>query len=142
LALAGLALPLVLSTPQVQAQPPTKVVHLQISLYELREAKEDVRMVKNIPPAERTKILGSIDSAVNKVKDIILAMGFKPEYVPPQQRPNYPDYRHLRHSVKMLKEAKEQLKTEQGVPPGLRKEGVVELNKCLDHLERALDHVK
>jgi hypothetical protein len=142
-AVAGLAL--VLSAmPQALAAAgqPAKVVHLQISLYELREAKEDVREVKGIPDGERTKILGGIDSAVQKLKDIIVAMGGKPDYVHPKSRPNYPDFQHLRHAVKMLKEAKEQLRTEEGVPSELRQAGIQEINRCVDHLEKALDHVK
>src|SRR5580692_5144193 len=134
LALAGLALVLVLSATQAQAAQPAKVVHLQISLYELREAKEDIRQVKGIAPAERAKILGDLDSAVNKMKEIIKAMGGVPEYIAPKQRPAYDDYRFIRHSIKLLKEAKEQLKTEDGVPVGLRNEGILEMNKCLDHL--------
>jgi hypothetical protein len=119
-----------------------KHIHLQISLYELREAKQDVRQVKGLEPAERNEILGGIDSAIDQLKRTIEACGGKAEYIHPTDRPDYPDFKHLRHAVKELKEAKEQLKIQKDVPEDARDAGVQAIDKCLRHLDRALDRVK
>jgi len=131
--------------PSARAEEdPKKVPHLQISLYELREAKEDVRDVVGIPEKERTEILGGIDAAIDNLKKTIVACGGKPDYIKPAKRPKYSNFKHLRHSIKELKEAKEQLKTET-VPEEAKvlvEKGKLEIDKCVRHLERALDYIK
>jgi hypothetical protein len=134
-------LPLV-RVPRVRAEEAPKYIHLQISLYELREAKQDVRLVKGLDPNERTEILGTIEAALTQLKMTIEACGGKADYVHPTDRPDYPDFRHLRHAVKELREAKEQLKIQKDVPEDARDAGVMMINKCLRQLDRALDHVK
>jgi len=140
-ALAALALVLG-AVPRTRADEPRKLVHLQISLYELREAKQDVRNVKDIPDQLRTKILGGIDNAIDQMKKTIEAGGVKAEYIHPDDRPDYANFQHLRHAVKKMKEAKEQLKLEKGVPDDAREKGLREIDTAVDLLEKALDYVK
>jgi hypothetical protein len=142
-ALAGVALSL--PAPRAQAaddKPDSCVIHLQICLYELREAKEDLREVKGLPEGERKEIQGGIDDAIEKLKRTVQSCGGKVEYSKPKERPNYPDFKHLRHAITSLKTAREQLKTQDGVPPDVRDEGLRVIDKCLRQLDCALDRVR
>src|ERR1700722_4140916 len=100
--LAGLA---VGNLEPVQAQGTGKLFHLQISLYEIREAKLDVRAIKGgIPDKYRNEVLGTLDAAADALKRCIEACGEKAKYDPPSERPDYPNFQHLRHAIKSLKE--------------------------------------
>jgi hypothetical protein len=139
---AGVALYL-FTTSSARADDPQAVVHLQFCLYELREAKEDVRFIKGgLEEKERVAILGGIDDAIQKLKDTIIACGGKPDYIKPSQVPERPDFRHLRHAITVMKTAREQLKIQAGVPEANRTAGLEAIDKCLRHLDAALDHVK
>jgi hypothetical protein len=132
------------TAPRARAddKPDPRVVHLQISLYELREAKEDIREVSGLPDREKLEIQGSIDNCLEVLKKTIEACGGRPDYVKPAQRPNYPNFKHLRHAITAMKTAREQLKTQEGVPDGVRADGLAAIDKTIRQLERALDHVK
>jgi hypothetical protein len=140
LVLAGVALALSFA-PRAQADPP-RCVHLQISLYELREAKEDVRGLKGVPDEVRNKMLGGIDNAIAQLKAAIEAAGVKVEYIKPESRPEYPNFQHLRHAIKEMKEAKEQVRIEKEIPPDVQEKTVREISRTVDLLEKALDYVK
>jgi hypothetical protein len=127
----------------VQAQGQSKVFHLQISLYEIREAKLDVRAIKGgIPDKYRNEVLGALDAAADALKRCIKACGEEPKYDPPTERPDYPNFQHLRHAIKELKEAKEQLKIQQGVPDDLRSDALKLITECIVRCDKALDYVK
>jgi hypothetical protein len=127
----------------VQAQGTGKLFHLQISLYEIREAKLDVRAIKGgIPDKYRNEVLGTLDAASDALKRCIEACGEKAKYDPPTERPDYPNFQHLRHAITSLKQAKEQLKIEPGVPEDLRSEGLKLINQAVIQCEKALDYVK
>jgi hypothetical protein len=142
-ALAGLALTLSTGS-QAKADEPGPAVHLQISLYELREAKDDVRNVDGIPDKQRTEILGGIDSAITQMKKTIESMGAKVEYIAPAEgdRGKLTNFKHLRHAIKELKAAKEQVQSTKGLSDADRDAGTVAINKCIVHLEKALEFVK
>jgi hypothetical protein len=126
-----------------QAQGTVKLYHLQISMYEIREAKQDVRAIKGgIPDKYRNELLGKLDAAADALKKCITAMGFKAEYLMPDDRPEYPNFQHLRHAIKELKESKEQLKLAKGVPDDLRADSLKLIHECITGCEKALDYVK
>jgi hypothetical protein len=139
---ALVALALALGTaPWAQADEPN-VKHLQIAVYELREAKQDVRNVSNIPKGIKNELLGCLDDATDHIKKTIEAMGFKAEYLKGEDRTGLSDFQRMRHCIKELKEAREQLQIQKGVPDDLRDMGMKKINKCLRHAEEALDAIK
>jgi hypothetical protein len=122
-----------------------KFAHLQTALDELREAKEDVRDLKGgVTFADREKMLGALDAAVDHLKKCIEAGGEKAIYVKPHPKvyETYPDFKHLRHAHKVLKLAKEQLRMEPQIPEDLRIEAVRLLDHANEQIEKALEHVK
>jgi hypothetical protein len=130
--------------PAVVAKEP-KFVHIQTALNELREAKEDVRDLKGgVTFADREKMLGALDAAVDHLKKCIEAGGEKAIYVKPHPKDyeTYPDFKHLRHAHKVLKLAKEQLRLEQQIPEDLRMEAVRLLDHANEQIEKALEHIK
>ena len=129
------------AAPQTQTKE-GKLVHAQYALYELREAKEDVRKAEDLPPASRTRLLGAIDKTIGMLKEVITAAGEKPQWIPPTDKPAETAWKHLRHAVKMLKKAREQLKVETGVPEESRTKGTQQINDCINLLEGALDAIK
>jgi hypothetical protein len=141
---AAVVMGLILGNVQpAQAQGPADIKHLNISLYEIREAKQDVRAIKGgIPDKYRNELLGKLDAAADALKKCITAMGFKAEYLMPDDRPEYPNFQHLRHAIKELKESKEQLKLAKGVPDDLRADSLKLIHECITGCEKALDYVK
>jgi hypothetical protein len=126
-----------------QAQGTGKLFHLQVSLYEIREAKLDVRAIKGgIPDKFRTEVLGTLDAAADALKRCIEACGEKAKYDAPTERPDYPNFQHLRHAIKELKESKEQLRLEKGVPEDLRGDALKLIDRAIVQCEKALDYVK
>jgi hypothetical protein len=127
-----------------QAQGTVKLYHLQISMYEIREAKLDVRNIKGgIPDKFRNEILATLDAAANALKRCIEACGEKVHYdMPLPGRPDYPNFQHLRHAIKELKEAREQLKIEKGVPDDLRADALKLIDLAIVQCEKALNYVK
>jgi len=121
-----------------------QAIHLQISLYELREAKDDIRTMRDIPDKYRNETLGVIDSAITQMKKTIEAMGAKVEYIAPAEGDRGPltNFKHIRHAIKELKAAKEQVQATKGLPDDIRDAGVESLNKCIVRLEKALEYVK
>jgi hypothetical protein len=133
-----------MTVSQVRADGAGQAIHLQISLYELREAKDDVRNMKDVPEKYRIETLGVLDSAITQMKKTIEAMGAKVEYIAPAEGDRGPltNFKHLRHAIKELKAAKEQVQATKGLPDDVRDAGVVSINKCIVHLEKALEYVK
>ena len=141
-ALAALAL--VLSAAQQTRADDPKIAfpHLQFCIMELREAKEDIRNVKDIPDKDRVKLLGSIDACIDQMKKAIKAGGAEPVYIKPPDRDPTATFQYLRHAGKKMKEAKEQLKDEKAIPDDVKETTIKEINATRDLLEKALDHLK
>jgi hypothetical protein len=120
--------------------PKGKLFHLRLALYELREAKEDVRAIKgDFPDNLRNSILGKLDAAADALKKAYKATtGDDAPYDKPSKY-EFTEYKHIRHAIKELKESKEQLKIEQGVPPELRDEAIGLIDQAIAQLEVALD---
>jgi hypothetical protein len=118
-----------------------KLIHLRFALYELREAKLDVRAIKgDIPDKVRNSILGKLDAGADALKKLYEeATGDKAPYDAPTERPEYKDYQHIRHAIKELKLSKEQLKIEQGLSEPLRAEALGLIDEAIGQLETALD---
>jgi hypothetical protein len=136
---------LIPSGPERLPEPPRedlRFFHLQMALYELREAKEDVRELGGVPQRERIEILGQIDTAIAKLKDIIIATGGKLEYIKPAQRLEFPNFQHIRHAIAAMKTAREQLRIQEGVPEEARRTALREIDRVIRQLDDALDRVK
>ena len=137
--LVGLALTTV---QPVQAQDKSKATHLQIALYEIREAKLDVREIKgDFPDNLRVEILGTLDATTDVLRKCIQACGIQPQYIKPPAM-DYKNDSHLRHAIRALKECKEHLKTEKIVPEDLRADALKLLTQAITQCEKALPYVK
>jgi hypothetical protein len=126
----------------VQAQDKNETVHLQVALYEIREAKLDVKAIKGITEKYRDDLFGTLDAASDAIKKCIKACGEESQYVPPIERPYYPNFPHLRHAINELKHAREDLKTIKGVPEDLRTHACRLIDQSIEQFEKALDYVK
>jgi hypothetical protein len=116
--------------------------HLVVALFELREAKEDVRMVKGLSGEERLEILGSIDSALEQLKKTIGALNIQPDPLPPPMVPELPNVKYLRRAITATKTARDELKVQDGVPEEVRAAALKEMEKCLPKLEKALEYAR
>ena len=85
-ALAGLALALG-NVPRACAADDPTYFHLNATIFELREAKEDVRNLKGLNDNARDKTLGSIDAAIDQMKKCLGDLGVEYKYVAPKRTP-------------------------------------------------------
>jgi hypothetical protein len=142
LAAVAVLVGLVLGTLQpVLAQDKSKVPHLQFALYEIREAKLDVKGTQ-FAADKRTDFFEALDAAADAVKKCIKACGEKPTYDPPTKRPDYPNLLHLRHAITELKQAREELKTLKDVAEDVRSDGLKLIDQAITQLDTALAYVK
>ncbi len=139
-ALAGLALTLG-NVPRAQAGDNDPVgVHLCRALYELRDAKEDVRSLKGLDDDTRIKTLGAVDDAISLLKKCLADIGFQPGYIPP----DFDDYRpgeetaHLGRVIRCMKQAKEDLRTAKNVPAEDRDATIAALDKAAERIQAVL----
>jgi hypothetical protein len=140
--LAGLALALS-NEPQARADDKDQVCfHLNNTIYELRQAKEDVRNLKGLPDADRDKLLGANDSAISEMSKCVMDVtGEKPKYIAPDKDPNpeEKDWKHLRNCLREIKEAKKELRTVKGITDDHRDAALASMDKCTELLKDALD---
>ena len=143
-ALAGLALALG-NVPRACAADDPTYFHLNATIFELREAKEDVRNLKGLNDNARDKTLGSIDAAIDQMKKCLGDLGVEYKYVAPEKDP-YPsedkDYKHLRHAIREMKEAKGQLRAVKGISDEHRDNALAAMDKATEQLKDALDSAK
>ena len=141
--LAVLAAFAVNAVPRAQAET-AKSIHLQIALYELREAKEDVRKLTGVPEKYQTKMLGVIDGTITTLKKAIEETGEKVAYIPPDKdgRKDLKNWKLLRHAIKELKSSKEKLKNTTVISETTRVKVLKEMTNCIEVLDKALDYQK
>ncbi len=135
--LAGLALG-VSSAPRAQAAD-EPCIHLKAAMYELREAKGDVRALTGLTDDQRSKTLGAIDSAIQAMKQCARDLDLGP--VDPL--PIYPpgDDKPIREIIREMKAAKEELKAAKNVTDEHRDAAIAAMDKSAESL-RALDPAK
>jgi hypothetical protein len=123
------------------AEPERRFVHLQIALYELREARQDLRDLDGIPVGRRDELLGVLDAAIDRFKKTIEAAGGKPEYIKPHDGAYKDDrnHRHLRHAVRELEAAREQLMLDPTVSADARAAADRDISAAVAVIEKALE---
>ena len=106
-------------TFQPAAPPPAEeaFTHLNATIYELREAKEELRNLKGLKEDIRDKAIGAIDAAIDQTKKCFADLGLEYKYKAPEKSPYPPGEtnKHVRHALRELREAKEELKAVRGV---------------------------
>jgi len=140
--LAVLAAFAVNAVPQAQAADTPKSIHMQIALYELREAKKDVRDLTGVPEKYQTKMLGAIDLTITTLKKAIEETGEKVTWIPPSDRPKMANWKLLRHAIKEVKGAKTKLKNTTVVAEATREKVLKDMTTCIEVLDKALDYQK
>ena len=132
------------TTVDAMPTPVAKFEHVQVAIFELREAKQDVRDLAHYPAEKKEPLLGVIDRAIDQLKKSIEAGGGKAEYRKPDEKvyKNDPNFKHLRHAVRVLNLAKVQLASDTDVPAEAREKGLREIDKAVNDLSAALATVK
>ena len=103
-----------------------------------------MRNLKGIDDAFRDKMLGSIDNGIDQMKKCLGDLGVAVKYVPPDKSPYNADenYKHLRHAVREIKEAKEELRSVKGVTDEHRDAALAAMDKASELIKDALDKAK
>jgi hypothetical protein len=112
-ALAGLALGLS-SAPRAQAADDPAAFRLRITVYELRNAKEDVRGLKGLEDNAKEKTLGAVDNAIDQMKKCAKDAGIDLAYDAPKDKDkaaDIKDYHNLRDALREVKAAKGDLRS-------------------------------
>jgi hypothetical protein len=127
--------------PQARAEE-HPLFHLDYAAYEVREAKEDVRFLKDYPAGRKKELLGALEDTLTTLKAAYKEATGKDL---PWHKPDpgdHKNWRHLRNAVKMLKQSKDQIKKEKGLSVATQDKVIKKMKSCIDLLEKALDHVK
>jgi hypothetical protein len=103
-----LGLGLTLGAP-AQARAADRFRHLMATLYELKEARKEVKDASHDFGGHRKEALEAIDAAIEQVERCFKFARIDVADVKPPKY-DYPNHPHLRHAIVELKEAKEELK--------------------------------
>jgi hypothetical protein len=114
-------------------------------IFELREGKEEVRSLKGIEEPLREKALGAIDAAITEVKKCMEDVHCVYKYKAPDKSPYPPedkDNKHIRHALREVRHAKDDLRTVKGVTELHRDATLAAMDKAAEVLKDALDAAK
>jgi hypothetical protein len=128
---------------QVRADD-AKYFHLNATVFELREAKEEIRGLKGVKEGLREKALGAIDNAISHTKQCLDDLGVPYKYVPPEKEP-YPageDHKHLRHALRQIKQGKEELRAVKGIMSDHRDAALAAMDKASEVIKDLVDSLK
>ena len=131
--------------PRARAAENPVEFHLNATIYELRQAKEEVRNLKGVPDALRDKALGALDAGISTTKKCLVEdLGVKEKYIAPDKSPYPADEtnKHMRHAIREIKEAKDLLRSAKGISEEHRDAALASMNKAVEVLKDVLEAAK
>lgn len=142
----GSALAWSVNATPAKAQDQAAYAHLLSAVYEMREAKTELREEKKHDfGGWRDKAVRDLDIAIEQTEKALRAVKVELKYRAPEGKVygSYKNYPHLRHAVVELREAMRELKEEKRHDfGGERDRAIREIDIAIDRLEAAINAVK
>ncbi len=117
---------------------------LHTALYELRQARTELKEAKHDFGGHRAKALEALDTAINQIDKALKAVDDNVKGTPPDKEvyKEYANHPHIRRALAVAKDAKTELKEAAHDYKGRRKEAIEALNAVINQLEKALQYAK
>jgi len=117
---------------------------LHAALYELREARVELKEAKHDFGGHRVKALEALDEAISQVDKALRAVGDNIKSVNPGKDTykGYANYPHIRHALVEAKEARKELKDASHNYKGHREKAVLALDEVIEQLNKALKYAR
>jgi hypothetical protein len=130
--------------PVVRSEPKEGHFHIHHALYELKEARGELKDANHDFGGHREEALKAVDAAIRQLDEAL--MGAKDPFgsfkVDKDIYKKYDNHPHIRHSIVELKEARTQLKDAKHDFGGHREQALKDVDYAIEQLEICLKHVK
>jgi hypothetical protein len=123
--------------------PAQKHQPLHHAIYEMREAKQELKLAKGDFGGHRDKAITALDAAIVQTEKALTAVGdpYK-TFTPGKIYSKYKDYPHLRHAVVEMREAHRELKEAKGDFGGHRDKALKDLDFAIVQVEDCIKNIK
>ncbi len=117
---------------------------LHAALFEMREARVELKEAKHDFGGHRAKALEALDEAINQIDKALKAVGDNIKSVSPGKDTykGYANHPHIRHAVVEAKEARAELKNASHDYKGHREKAVLALDGVIEQLNKAIKFAK
>jgi hypothetical protein len=137
---AGLLLP-----GSLQAQKSRPHPHIHHALYELREARAELKSAAHNFGGHRKAALKDVQAAINQLKKALEYSGDRRPFKGDPKADHYRKYRsypHIRHAIVELKETVGELKAASHDYGGHRKQALIDTEAAIRQLRKCLEHAR